>query len=190
MGTVRITSGTLRGRRVETPPGEATRPLLTRLRKSLADILRPRLPGARVLDLFAGSGAVALELLSNGADEAVAVERSPGAAALVLRNVRRLGAAGRVRVIEADALRACEDLGARGELFDVVLIMPPYWKGLQQQALDAVARAGLLAPGGVTVVQRHRDEPAATPPGGLSLVRSRGYGRTTFDFYESVSAQG
>ncbi len=190
MGAVRITSGALRGRKVETPAGEATRPLLTRLRKSLADILRPRLRGARVLDLFAGSGAVALELLSNGADEAVALEQAPEAAALVARNVQRLGVAGRVRVIGADALEACRELGARGERFDVVLIMPPYWKGLQQQALDAVARAGLVAPDGVVVVQRHRDEPGAVPPRGLGLVRSRTYGRTAFDFYEPAPGEG
>ena len=185
MGTVRITSGFLRGRRVETPPGDETRPLLTRLRKSLADILRPRLAGASVLDLFAGSGAVAFELLSNGAERAVAVEKSGPVARLILENAGRLGVTPRIRVVRADALRALDELGTRGERFDVVLIMPPYWKGYQEATLNAVWQGRVLAPGGVVVVQRHRKEPVAAAPDGLVRVRTRVYGRTAFDFYES-----
>ncbi len=186
MGAVRITSGFLRGRRVETPPGDETRPLLTRLRKSLADILRPRLAGTSVLDLFAGSGAVAFELLSNGAERAVAVERSGSVARLILENAERLGVAHRIRVVRADALRALDDLGARGERFGVVLVMPPYWKGHQGPSLNAVWQHRVLEPGGVVVVQRHRREPVAAPPEGLVRVRTRAYGRTAFDFYEEA----
>ncbi len=183
MGNVRITSGTLRGRRVATPAGQGTRPLLTRLRKSLADLLRPRLPGARVLDLFGGSGAVALELLSNGAREAVVVERDRAVAELVSRNARDLGMEGRLRVVADDVLRACRSLGRAGERFQVVLVMPPYHRGLQQAALEAVVEAGVADPDGVVVVQRHRREARAEHPG-ARLVRTRTYGNTAFDFYE------
>ncbi len=187
MGAVRITSGFLRGRRVLTPPGDETRPLLTRLRKSLADILRPRLPGTTVLDLFGGSGAVAFELLSNGAERAVVVERAGPVARLILENAERLGVAQRIRVVRADALRALEELGGRGERFGVVLVMPPYWKGYQESSLAAVWQRRVLESGGVVVVQRHRNEPVATAPGGLARVRTRVYGRTAFDFYEETS---
>ncbi len=183
MGYVRITSGTLRGRRVQTPEGQGTRPLLTRLRKSLADLLRPRLPGARVLDLFGGSGAVALELLSNGAREAWVVEKERGVASLVRRNAQALGMEARLRVRADDALRACRSLGEAGERFDIVLVMPPYRKGLQQAALEAVMHAGLVAPGGLVVVQRHRDEPQAAHAG-APVTRTRTYGNTAFDFHE------
>jgi 16S rRNA (guanine(966)-N(2))-methyltransferase RsmD len=182
MGKIRITSGTLRGRSVDTPEGEGTRPLLTRLRKSLADLLRPRLAGTRVLDLFGGSGAVAFELLSNGAREAVVVELDRDTARLIECNAARLQVP--VAVAAGDALDQVPLLAGRGERFDVIVIAPPYGAGLQQKALDAVAEAGLLAGGGVVVVQRDHREPLAAAKGGLRLSRSRSYGRTVFDFYE------
>ena len=183
MGELRITSGELRGRKVRAPAGEGTRPLLTRVRKSLADLLRPVLPGARVLDLFGGSGAVTLELLSNGAATAVAVELDPAAAELVRANALRLGVAERVEVVSGDALQAIPELARRGEVFGVVVVAPPYGLRLQQVCLDALATHPLLAPGGTVVVQREtREEPArATAP--LVPARSRRYGRTVLDLY-------
>ncbi|MEW6488140.1 MAG: RsmD family RNA methyltransferase [Thermodesulfobacteriota bacterium] len=181
---VRITSGWLRGRRVETPAGEGTRPLLTRLRKTLADLLRPKLPGARVLDLFGGSGAISFELLSNGAASAAVCELDPVAAALVAANVQALGLEEKVRVLPGDALEWVARLGASGARFDVVVVAPPYGLGLQGRALAALGEHPVLAPGSTVVVQREAREPLAEPPGGLRLTRSRGHGRTVFDFYE------
>lgn len=186
MGKIRITSGALRGRSVDTPEGEGTRPLLTRVRKSLADLLRPRLDGARVLDLFGGSGAVTFELLSNGAKDGVVVELHGEAARLIAQNAARLGVT--VTVVEADALRHVALLACRPERFDVIVIAPPYGVGLQQPTLEAVEACGLLCSGGVVVVQRDRREPQAAPKGSLRLSRSRAYGRTVFDFYEEGDA--
>lgn len=183
-GTVRITSGALRNRTVETPEGEGTRPLLTRLRKSLADLLRPRLAGARVLDLFGGSGAVAFELLSNGAREAVLVELDAAAARRIEANAARLGV--RAAVVHGDALAEIPRLVRRGERFEVIVVAPPYGTDLQQRALLAIEEHGLLAPGGVVVCQRDHRDPAARPSGPLRLTRERTYGRTSFDFYEGV----
>lgn len=187
-GAVRIVSGALRGRRVETPPGTGTRPLLTRLRKALADTLRPRLAGARVLDLFAGSGAIAFELLSNGAAFAVAVEKEPSVADGIARNARGLGVADRVRIVPADACEAVPRLACEGERFDVVVVAPPYGLGLQGRAVAALARHGLVTPGGVVVVQRDRREPRPDPAGPLVPVRTRTYGRTAFDYLENAPA--
>lgn len=186
MGAIRITSGTLRGRLVRTPEGESTRPLLTRLRKSLADILRPALRDARVLDLFGGSGAVAFELLSNGAREALIVELEPAVAELVRRNARELEVP--ARVLPADALRAVPELAATGERFDVVVVAPPYGLGLQQSVLDALGTNEILAQGGTVVLQRDHREPEAQPddPSRLRLYRTRRYGRTVFDFYREA----
>lgn len=184
MGKMTITSGVWKGRAIETPEGTGTRPLLTRLRKSLVDILRPRLSGARVLDLFGGSGAVTFELLSNGAREAVVVELDPPTARLIERNADRLGA--RVEVHSGDALQTLPYLARRGERFDVVVVAPPYGRCLGQAALDVLEGTPALAPGGVVVVQRDGREPAARAGGHLALVRTRGYGRTSFDFYEEA----
>ncbi len=182
MGDVRITSGYLRGRLVRTPEGEGTRPLLTRVRKSLADLLRPRLAGARVLDLFGGSGAIALECLSNGAAAALVVELHRPTAALIRANAAALGVAGAVTVIEGDGVAAAADLARRGESFDLVMVAPPYGHGLHQRILDTLAPAS-LRPGGLLVVQRDVKEPVGRPPEWLALERTRAYGRTVFDFY-------
>ncbi len=183
MGFLRITSGSLRGRKVQAPPGEGTRPLLTRVRKSLADLLRPALPGARVLDLFGGSGAIAFELLSNGAKSAVVVELDRQAARLIRDNARLLGV--EVEVREGDALAALPALASAGARFDLVVVAPPYGQGLQQASFEAIEQHWLLAPGGTVVVQRDRNEGAVELPAAsrLRLVRSRGYGRTVFEFY-------
>ncbi len=183
MQTVRITSGSLRGRRVRTPPGEATRPLLSRLRKSLVDVLRPHLQGSRVLDLFGGSGAIALELLSNGAASAVVVELAPKTAELVRENAAVLGVADRVQVVTGDAIATVPELAALEGRFEVIVVAPPYGKGLQQAALRVLGVHPLWTPDGLVVVQRERSEDQVAAPAGLVLARSRAYGRTCFDFY-------
>ena len=183
MGIMHITSGRLRGRKVETPEGVETRPLLTRLRKSLADILRPGLQGARVLDLFGGSGAVAFELISNGAAEAVVVEKNPGTAELIRRNAGALGVGEDVEVLKGDGIQALSGLAGRGEKFDIVVVAPPYGLGLQQNAVDALGAHRVLAAEGTVVVQREEREPVPGASGYLRLVRTRSYGRTCFDFY-------
>ncbi|MDW7712410.1 MAG: RsmD family RNA methyltransferase [Deferrisomatales bacterium] len=187
---VRITSGGLRGRLVRTPAGEGTRPLLTRLRKALADVLRPRLPGAKVLDLFGGSGAIAFELLSNGAASAVICELDRAAAELVVRNARDLGLEDRVRVLPGDALAWIERLAGSGEVFDVLVVAPPYGLGLQDRALALLGAHPLAAPDAVIVVQRDAGEPGGEPPPGLELCRSRRHGRTLFDLYRPRAVSG
>jgi len=188
MGSITITSGTLRGRRIQTPEGSQTRPLLTRLRKSLADILRPRLAQARVLDLFGGSGAIAFELLSNGAAAAVVVELTPKTASLIKLNAQTLGVGQAVEVVQGDGVASLGRLAGEKEAFDIVIVAPPYGLGLQQKAVAAFSRHSLLNPGGVIIVQREEREPQVAPPEGLSLMRTRSYGRTVFDFYAAGSS--
>jgi 16S rRNA (guanine966-N2)-methyltransferase len=183
-GYVRITSGVLRGRRIQTPPGDQTRPLLTRIRKSLADILRPRLPGARVLDVFGGSGAIACELLSNGAAQAVVVELDPGAADIIVGNARSLGLEDVLECVRGDALASLREFARQQRMFDIIIIAPPYGRGLQALALEVLGYSGLLSAGGVAVVQREDDEPHVPSSGILECRRTRTYGRTVFDFYE------
>ncbi|MDF1555651.1 MAG: 16S rRNA (guanine(966)-N(2))-methyltransferase RsmD [Deferrisomatales bacterium] len=187
MGKLRITSGTLRGRSVAAPPGEGTRPLLTRVRKSLVDILRPRLPGAAVLDLFAGSGAIGFELLSNGAGRCTMVEQSREVVDLIHRSATELGV--RVAVHHIDALAFLAQSLTTEDVYDVILVAPPYGLGLQQQAVDGLATSTLLAPGGLVVVQRDTSEPEWQPgAGAFERVRTRAYGRTVFEFIELRTA--
>jgi 16S rRNA (guanine(966)-N(2))-methyltransferase RsmD len=184
MGIIHITSGRLRGRKVRTPEGIETRPLLTRLRKSLADILRPRLRGARVLDLFGGSGAVSFELLSNGAASAVVVEKNPKTAELIRQNAWDLGAEEDVEVFNGDGIKAISRLAGQGEKFDIIVVAPPYGLRLQQRAIDVLGKHEMLTADGTVIVQREDREPVPEASGRLRFVRTRSYGRTAFDFYE------
>ena len=183
MGVLTIVSGCLRGRRVRTPDRPVTRPLLSRVRKSLADILRPRLDGARVLDLFGGSGAIAFELVSNGAASAVIVELNRQAADMIADNARQLQVAAQVEVVPGDAAEVARQLAAAQRCFDIVVVAPPYHCGVQQALVPLVAELQLLADNGIVVVQRDADESQVAEPGGLHLASIRRYGRTVFDFY-------
>jgi len=184
MGLIHITSGKLRGRNLRTPAGQATRPLLTRVRKSLADIMRPRLPGARILDLFGGSGAIAFELLSNGAARAVVVELDAPTAQLIRANAGTLGVEQDVTVEQGDGIEVIGLLAARGERFDIIIIAPPYGRGLQEKALEAVTAHSILTKQGAVIVQCEQKETVPDTCGGLHRVRARSYGRTVFSFYE------
>jgi 16S rRNA (guanine966-N2)-methyltransferase len=171
---VRIQSGRWKGRTLEVP--RRARPTSSRAREALFDILQDRIAGARVLDLFAGSGAVGLEALSRGAASAVFVESDPEALEV---NVETLGAGGgEVEILSGDARRAVAALSGRGERFDLVFADPPY------TLARAIPRsiADVLAPEGTLVVQCDSD--AAVPDiSGLAPVQRRVYGRNVFLFF-------
>lgn len=184
---MRIISGRLKGRRiVGTPNDPGVRPISGRMRQSTFDILIPRLPGARFLDLFAGSGSVGLEALSRGAGRAVFVDQDARCLKGIQRNLEHFGLAG-----AADAVRAAVPGGLgrlRGQSFDLIFLGPPYKDAqkrplkLTEPCLTAVVDLGLLAPGGMVVAQRHRSEKAGTPAG-LALWRSQRYGDTEIDYF-------
>ena len=184
MGAIRIASGRLRGQKIKTPAEKTTRPLLSRLRQSLADILRPGLEGCRILDLFGGSGAIVFELISNGATSAVIVELDKTAMALIYENAVSLGLEKRVRVVNTDAIAAISALAVRKNLFDLVIVAPPYGLCLQQTVLDKICLNPVVKPGGTVIVQREKKEPVGRVSRPLIFDRTREYGRTVFDFYQ------
>jgi 16S rRNA (guanine966-N2)-methyltransferase len=179
----RIIAGTARGIRLEAP-GDATRPLGDRVKQTLFAILEPHVRGARVLDLFAGSGAAGLEALSRGAVQATFVERDRGAAAVIATNLRRTHLAGdRARIVRGEALSwLAGPEAAAAEPFDIAIVDPPYAEsGLLAAALEALAPH--LVPG-ARVVAKHswRDAPPALV-GLLASERERRFGETTLTFY-------
>ena len=177
-GTLRIAAGRWKGRRLEIPAG--ARPTSALAREALFDILQKRVPGARLLDLYAGSGAVGLEAASRGAARAVLVENR---AASLRKNVASLPSPeGSVEVIARDAAEAVAELVRRGERFEIVFADPPYGGASPG---DAVAgAAALLAQGGVLVLQTDGGDSAPAPPPGLRLASRRAYGRNLFWFFE------
>ncbi|MFN8598966.1 MAG: 16S rRNA (guanine(966)-N(2))-methyltransferase RsmD [Candidatus Binatia bacterium] len=161
---MRVIAGTAKGRKLRVPAGLHVRPSGARLRESAFGILEHRgaIDGARVLDLFAGTGALGIEALSRGATSLVAVEQDRAVAKLLQSNVENAGFADRTRVVVQPAERAVAQL-PDGESFDLVLVDPPYREGLAQPVLERLAERGLVTPDGLVLVEHARVESLAWP---------------------------
>ncbi len=132
---LRITSGIYRGRMLKTPPGDQTRPTQARLRQALLNSIQADLPGARVLDLFAGSGALGFESLSRGAERVIFVESARGAASVISQNAKVLQIEGQVSIQTQSVEVFLERSDRFGAPFDVIFADPPYEKGYEKQAI-------------------------------------------------------
>lgn len=166
---------------LSTPRGQATRPTAARVRGALFNILHD-VTGARVLELYAGSGALALEALSRGAEQAVLIEHDRAALASIASNVSALDVGGRTLVVAERLPRALARLAGRGP-FDLVLCDPP-WADLEQASAvlgDLVSRA-LLAPG-ARVTLEHAEKDTSPEISGLSRHDRRDWGDTAVAFY-------
>jgi 16S rRNA (guanine966-N2)-methyltransferase len=173
---MRIVAGTHRGRPIAPPPDARIRPTSDRIRESLFNILRHRLgglAGRRVLDAFAGTGALGLEALSQGAETALFMDDDRAAIALARRNAADLGLAARADFRLADSTRP----PPADRPCDLILLDPPYGQGLGAAALAALDAAGWLAPGALIVIEADKTQPEAVPPG-FAMQDSRDYGRT------------
>ncbi|WP_165079313.1 MULTISPECIES: 16S rRNA (guanine(966)-N(2))-methyltransferase RsmD [unclassified Desulfovibrio] len=184
---MRVIAGAFGGRRLATPAGEGCRPAMGRTREALFSMLEARgadMGGARVLDIFAGSGSLAFEALSRGAPEAVLVENAQNALRALEANVAALGVEDRARVIREDALRFLRRPPGTvpGAPFNLVFLDPPYRKGLAQQALTALAGDGWLAPGAL-VTAEVEEGLALAPIPGLEPIASRRFGQTVINIW-------
>jgi 16S rRNA (guanine(966)-N(2))-methyltransferase RsmD len=182
---MRIIAGEFKGRRLVTPRGATTRPTADQVRIALMDTLGPRLPDARVLDLFAGSGSVGLEALSRGAAHATFVERDPRAVAALDANIRTLGVEPRAVVARGDVARQLGRLATGGRRFEIVFLDPPYGLDLGEQALAALAPGELVAPEGIVIAQHFTKRPPAAEYGMLRAFRTRRFGETTLTFFRA-----
>jgi len=159
-GKIRIIGGHLRNSRLDVPDRPGLRPTPERIRETLFNWLAAHVGGARVLDLFAGTGALGLEALSRGARQAVFCERDAGLATALRANLLRLRQDGRSRVINDDALAA---LAALDPGFDLVFLDPPFAAGLWSSAAELLERSGLLAVAGLVYVEAPLDVALALP---------------------------
>jgi 16S rRNA (guanine966-N2)-methyltransferase len=183
-GSMRITGGEFASRKLRVPQG-AVRPTAERVREALFSMLAHRgaIERARVLDVFAGSGALGLEALSRGAERAVLVEKSRDAAKTLGANVAALELGARVRVLVRDASSALRALATEGERFDLCFVDPPYASSLATETLTLLAHGGLLSARAVLVAESDRRHPPG-PIAGLSLALERRYGDTLISLYE------
>jgi 16S rRNA (guanine966-N2)-methyltransferase len=181
---MRIVAGKFRGRPIAAPEGDLTRPTSDRVREAVFNILTHgiddfSLEGTRVLDLFAGTGALGLEALSRGAAYCLFVEENAEARALIRRNVEALGLTGITKIFRRDAT-ALGPASNRGA-FHLVFLDPPYGKGLGERALASAAAGQWLALGAVAVLEERKGTPLALPAG-FTVLDQRTWGDTQVAF--------
>lgn len=148
---MRIIAGTARGRRIEAPEGRNTRPTLDRVRENLFNILQMNIRGSRVLDLFAGSGALSIEALSRGAESATLVDSDRNAIRIQKKNLENLGFTGQAEVLLCDWKQAVRELVREGRIFDIIFLDPPYRMTILDEVFNAIE--GLMAEDGLVVLE-------------------------------------
>ncbi len=180
---MRIITGQYKGRRLKTLEGLHVRPTSDRLRETLFNILAPRIEGARLVDLCAGSGAIGIEALSRGAAEVTFIENNRRAAQLISENLQHCGIAAGVRLINRDALSALKYLAEQQLHYDIVYLDPPYDSQLYSPILWLLAKHSLLADAGVVIVEHRRQFPLDTCYGELCAYRVLTQGETQLTFF-------
>jgi 16S rRNA (guanine966-N2)-methyltransferase len=181
---MRIIGGEFKGR-VLAPVRGAVRPTSGKVREAIFSILGPAVLEVKVLDLYAGTGALAIEALSRGAREAVLVEDQPDALKVLRRNLETLNLTDRTAVLPLPVLSALKKLAAQGERFGLAFLDPPYGRGAAQAALSALAAGELLLPRAWVVAEHSRRETLPESCGLLDRRELRRYGDTQVAFYRA-----
>lgn len=189
---MRIIAGALGGRHYKAKSQPGVKPISGRIKQSLFDIVKGLMPGAKVLDLFAGTGAVGIEALSRGAQFAFFVDKDKRNVAFIEQTLSQLKLKGKAH--PGDVLNDLSWVGYRAGIdkFDFIFLGPPYrdlennMLALSTPALARVAEAGLLAAGGLIALQHHAREQVAAPPG-LEQFRREKYGDTFVDFFRTAA---
>ena len=179
---MRIISGTSKGRKLVTPRSQSLRPTSDRVKESIFNILQDDIVGKVVLDLFAGTGNLGIEALSRGAKKTIFVEKGRQALRLIQRNLTQFGLEERSEILPKDANRAIGILKQRGESFDLILMDPPYEKGLIQRTLMKLNSYPIYHKDSILVIEHNRREPLSTVMDGWNLIRQRRIGDTLISF--------
>lgn len=182
---MRIVAGTHRGRPLLGPKGPGLRPTADRVRESLFNLLGQRFEGGSVLDLYAGTGALAFESLSRGMRRAVLVDSGAESEQLVQANAQALGFESAVSFLRMPVERALVRLGSEGRRFELVFADPPYAAGAAAALVDAVQAVKVLAPGGILCVEHGHREPAIPEVPGLTAVDGRRFGDTVVSLFRA-----
>lgn len=187
---MRVVAGRFRGRALQAPDDMSIRPTSDRVRESVFNILTHgiegfSLNGARVIDLFAGTGALGIEAVSRGAAYCLFVEEAPDARALIRKNVEAMGLTGETRIFRRDAT----DLGPAGNMepYDLAFLDPPYDKGLGEKALAGLAEGKWLTPGAICMLEERAGTDVVIPAA-FELLDTRTYGDTDVRFLKFAAA--
>lgn len=183
---MRIISGQYKGKTIKMPEG--IRPTQNKVRKALFDILGD-IKGLSFLELFAGSGAMGLEALSQEAKEVVFVENERRCLQKIKENISVIGPVD-YRVIESDIFRALKQLNENKEKFDIIFLDPPYYSGLSKKTLLNLTTYDILAPNGIVAAQHFKKDILPKQTGDLILFRQSRYGDTFLSFYRKAQKPG
>lgn len=167
----------------------STRPTADRVREALFNILSTKVPDSSFLDLYSGTGAVAIEALSRGAGVAVLVEKDRNTASIISNNLQLCGMESQAELLAMDVARAVEVLGTRNSSFDLIFLDPPYKKGLEEPTLQRVLAHGLLKNDGILVVESNKTDLPPDRVGQLIAYRCEKYGDTALTFYRHAAEE-
>jgi 16S rRNA (guanine966-N2)-methyltransferase len=184
---VRVTGGTLRGRHLAPVKGPYIRPSADRVKEAIFNLIGQDLAGARVLDLFAGTGALGIEALSRGASSVLFVDKAEQAVRSIKRNLMQLGYEGAGAVLRLDVRKGlpCKHPFIRDGI-DVTFLDPPYGSGLIPGVLQELSKARLLRPPSVVVAESSKDETMPEHMEGLVVLKIRSHGETKVTIYETA----
>lgn len=184
----RVVTGEFRGTVLAAPKGDNTRPTTDKVKEAVFSMIQTRVPDCSFLDIFAGTGQMAIEAVSRGAKEAVMIERAGAAASVIKDNLRKIRCEDdpRLRLIKAPFEKALEMLGEEGGKFDIIYLDPPYRDAHKYTAriADLVRQYGLLGEGGILLAEHASDLPFDTDVINLKFNRSCSYGLTVITFFE------
>jgi len=184
---VRIIGGRFRGRRLAVVRG-GMRPTADRVREAIFNILGPGLEGVRVLDLFAGTGALGIEALSRGARQAVFVENNSTSLQVLQKNLASCDLVAASQVLTLPVIRALKQMAAQEQRFELIFLDPPYGQGLAAQTLELLAQSSLITPEAQIVVEHGLRDPLPEQICSLTQVDQRRYGDILISFYQSIRA--
>ena len=179
---MRVIAGQAKGHNLKTPQGLATRPTADKVKGSLFSMLTGAVYGAKVLDLFSGSGGLGIEALSRGADSCVFLDKSPDALGCIKANLEHTKLIERATVLKTDSIRYLETCR---ETFDLIFIDPPYHMGLAEQALKIIDERNLLNENGIVSVERDETEPELCDFLHLNCIKNKKYGRISLKIYKN-----
>lgn len=181
---MRIIAGKFRGRKLQEFDVESTRPTLDRIKEPLFSILAPYMEGARVLDLFSGTGNLALESISRGAKFAWANDINKNALKVIIGNVRLTGTENCVKITGKDYAKCLKQINAEGEKFDIIFLDPPYAINYESKILELIVEYDILNKGGIIVLESDKRKEININIPELNLKDERTYGRVIIRFYE------
>lgn len=177
---MRVITGSARGAKLRTLEGLSTRPTSDRVKEAIFNIIQFDIEGRRVLDLFGGSGQLAIEALSRGAAYAVLVDQNPQAVSVIKENLKKTKLDQKASVFQSDYLRF---LSATRERFDIIFLDPPYAENFIENALRKISEIDILTEGGIIVCERSRERSLPATVGDLICSKDYCYGKTAVNLY-------